>query len=153
MRALKVTQRSWLDKIEVATPCSASWEDMQGDERVRFCGACSLNVYNLSAMTREDAAKLVIATEGRMCARFMRRLDGTVLTEDCPVGLAARLKRRTLSALAWFFAFVGLGAAGGLTIFKERPPTMRPSTGILITPPVQGGLRCPPRLPGGSSGQ
>ena len=36
-----------LDHVRVATPCSASWDDMLGDERVRFCLSCQKDVYNL----------------------------------------------------------------------------------------------------------
>ena len=37
-----------LDRIQVNVPCQASWDDMRGDDRVRFCGACKLNVYNVA---------------------------------------------------------------------------------------------------------
>ena len=60
---------------------------MSGDNRVRFCCACRLNVYNLSGMTRRDATELVQLVEGRLCVRFFLRKDGTLLTSDCPVGM------------------------------------------------------------------
>ncbi len=44
-----------LEDVRIASPCSASWEDMTGDARVRFCGKCAKNVYNLSEMTRDEA--------------------------------------------------------------------------------------------------
>jgi hypothetical protein len=40
-----------INNIRVASPCSADWEQMQGDDRVRHCDACNLNVYNLAAFT------------------------------------------------------------------------------------------------------
>ena len=43
---------SLLEDVRVASPCNASWDAMKGDDRVRFCGECQKNVYNLSAMTR-----------------------------------------------------------------------------------------------------
>ena len=60
---------------------------MYGDDRVRFCGQCSQSVYNLSAMTREEAEDLIRRTEGRLCVRFYKRRDGTILTKNCSVGL------------------------------------------------------------------
>src|SRR6185503_10945662 len=54
-----------LDRLEIATPCTMRFEDMPGDERVRHCRHCNLNVYNLSAMSRKDAEELVIRNEGR----------------------------------------------------------------------------------------
>ena len=82
-----------LETVRIANPCPVSWDAMTGDDRVRFCEQCSLNVYNLSAMTRPEAERLITATEGRLCARFYRRADGTILTQNCPTGLRA-LKRR-----------------------------------------------------------
>ena len=92
-----------LDQIKIASPCSADWEQMEGDERVRFCGECKKNVFNLSAMSRRDAEKLLVETNGNLCTRLYRRCDGTVLTADCPVGLSvkvARVKRRIGWAIA-----------------------------------------------------
>jgi hypothetical protein len=90
-----------LSGVKIASPCPADWNSMLGSERVRFCGQCRLNVYNLSAMTQDDAEALITNYEGRLCLRFYRRRDGSILTEDCPVGLA-RLKRR---ATRWRRAF------------------------------------------------
>lgn len=72
-----------LKNVRVARPCPADWETMRGDERSRYCGLCGLNVYNLSAITAREAAQLIRRKEGRMCALFYRRKDGTVLTSDC----------------------------------------------------------------------
>ena len=89
---------SLLDGLTVATPCPASWDAMAGDDRVRFCPACRLNVYNLSALGRPEAEALLRQKEGRVCLRFYRWADGTVLTRDCPVGL--RAARRNLGLVA-----------------------------------------------------
>jgi hypothetical protein len=91
-------QKDFLDRMRIASPCSVGWQNMAGDERVRFCNQCSLNVYNISAMTREEVALLIKSAEGRICARLYRRVDGTVLTRDCPVGL--RAFRRRISKMA-----------------------------------------------------
>src|SRR5215813_11366251 len=87
-----------LDHIKIAAPCSADWDQMFSfeDKRVRFCSQCNLNVYNLSDMSRQDAEALINKTEGRLCVRFYRRADGSILTQNCPVGLKA-IKRR----VAW----------------------------------------------------
>ena len=61
---------------------------MTGDDRSRFCTQCEKNVYQLSGMTAEDIATLVLEKEGALCARFYQRPDGTMLTADCPVGVA-----------------------------------------------------------------
>jgi hypothetical protein len=76
-----------LDRISIASPCSADWDEMPGSDQVRHCGQCNKNVYNLSAMTRREAEALLREKEGRLCARLYRRADGTILTENCPAGL------------------------------------------------------------------
>src|ERR1700722_11405454 len=87
-----------LDNVSVAAPCTASWDQMVGDERVRFCGQCEKNVYNLSSLPRDEAEALLAAKEGSMCIRLFRRADGTVLTNDCPVGVTRRRRRRAAIA-------------------------------------------------------
>ncbi len=55
---------------------------MNGDERVRFCGDCAKDVYNLSAMTRKEARKFVALNSGKVCVRYVRLPNGKVLTSD-----------------------------------------------------------------------
>src|SRR5215469_10207399 len=94
-----------LKNLHVASPCSANWAQMSGDNRVRHCPECKLNVYNLSAMSRREAEELIVSREGRLCVRFYQRADGTVLTRDCPVGVrqlvrkVSRIAGMALSAL------------------------------------------------------
>ncbi len=80
-------QPSVLDNIEIASPCSASWDDMKGNFQVRDCSQCKLSVYNLSAMSRKEAEALIYEREGRLCVRLYRRADGTVISDNCPVAL------------------------------------------------------------------
>ncbi len=75
-----------LENIQIASPCNADWNSMSGDERVRFCGDCRKQVYNLSGMSADEAEALLREKEGDLCARLYRRADGTVLTTDCPEG-------------------------------------------------------------------
>jgi hypothetical protein len=108
--------KSKLDNVRVAAPCNVDWDNMYGNERVRFCDQCQLNVYNLSEMTKTEAERLVGNAEGRLCVRYYRRRDGSILTQNCPVGLRA-LKRR-MSRIATAIGstvlsfFAGLGAYG-----------------------------------------
>ena len=109
-----------LDDLRVAAPCDADWEGMKpvtADDgaRARFCGSCEKNVYDLSAMTRNDAMALIERHEGRCCVRFYQRTDGTVLTEDCPVGVRAALKRAERRAL--MAAAAGVGAVAAFVAF------------------------------------
>lgn len=86
---------SLVQLVQIASPCPAAWDQMQGDDKSRFCSHCRLNVYNFAAMTEEEGERLIIEKEGKLCGRIYRRADGTVLTKDCPVGLA-EVRRRAL---------------------------------------------------------
>lgn len=107
-----------LDSVRIAAPCPADWDSMYGNERLRFCEQCQLNVYNLSNMSRAEAEKLIGQTEGRLCVRYYKRRDGSIITQNCPVGLRA-IKRRlsriataVLSSLLGFFAAIGFYRLG-----------------------------------------
>jgi hypothetical protein len=82
---------------------------MVGNDQHRFCSDCQKFVYNLSAMTATDAERLIRVKEGRLCAAFFRRADGTVLTADCPVGKSIgnrNLVYRTAATVASTFALI-----------------------------------------------
>ncbi|HEY5401701.1 MAG TPA: hypothetical protein VIK24_02485 [Pyrinomonadaceae bacterium] len=139
--------KSSLDDVRVAAPCSVDWDSMYGNERIRFCDQCKLNVYNLSEMTRTEAERLVSQAEGRVCIRYYQRRDGSILTKNCPVGLAA-IKRRLSrvataigSTVLSFFAGIGVygiadryslvsyplgGSVMGTIEISERPVSTPP---------------------------
>jgi len=111
-----------LENIRIAAPCPVSWDKMTGDERVRHCQECKLNVYNLSDMTRAEAERLIASREGRLCVRFYRRADGTVLTRDCPRGLRALSERACRIAGAVLAAMMTVGTAVAKTPASRTPP-------------------------------
>jgi len=104
-----------LDNLHIAAPCKADWAKMTGDARARFCGACEKNVYNLSEMTRADAEALLIAKEGKLCVRYYQRQDGTIITADCPDGLARRRRRRRVVAMT--FGAMSVLSAASMTLY------------------------------------
>jgi hypothetical protein len=122
-----------LDRVYVASPCSAKWDDMVGNERVRFCGQCAKNVYDLSAMSRAAAEQLVREKEGDVCVRFHRRTDGTIMTADCPVGVRRRRIRR-VAATAITAAAAASAAAGILAHSSEGAAPEFVAGGIASSP-------------------
>ncbi|MEO8796875.1 MAG: hypothetical protein ABI551_03245 [Polyangiaceae bacterium] len=117
-----------LETVEIASPCPANWADMQGDADVRFCTECMKDVFNLSMMSREEAeATLVASKSASMCIRFYRRSDGTVLTQDCPVGVRRRRFWRRTGGIA---AAGLLAAALGMSFqqFAQKCGTATEST-------------------------
>jgi hypothetical protein len=89
-----------VDEVTIASPCTVSWDGMRGDDRVRFCGQCRQNVYNVEALDRGAARRLIEAREGRVCLRILRRDDGTVVTADCWTRLRAARRRGVLAFVA-----------------------------------------------------
>lgn len=124
---------------------------MYGDARKRFCGDCKLNVYNLSDMTRDEAEALIMNAEGRLCVRFYRRRDGTVLTRDCPVGWAQIKQRTRVYATAVASLLMALFTG---VLFVSLFSRQRPSIGKFLIPfatptpryePLMGAVALPPR--------
>jgi TonB family protein len=94
--------RDLLSSLKVAAPCTVSWESMEGGDRVRHCSQCDKNVYNLTDMTKAEANEFLTLTAQSACVNFYKRADGTVISDNCPVGLR-RLRaqyRRTAAAVA-----------------------------------------------------
>lgn len=107
-----------LRSIRIASPCPADWDKMVGDERVRHCSECNLNVYNLSEMTERQVQELIAGNQGqRLCLRLYRRADGTILTQDCPWSLRALKRRVSRVAAAVLTTVISMGVA----VAKTRP--------------------------------
>jgi hypothetical protein len=103
----------WLAQHRIAKPCKVKWSDMSGTEKVRHCGQCRLNVYNLSAMKADEAEGLLKKNNGKICTYFYQRTDGTVLTQDCPVGVRQVLRNRGLIGAVVYAASLLLGLPTG----------------------------------------
>jgi|SRR6267378_1218686 len=138
-----------LANVSVAASCSADWDSMIGGDRVRFCGQCQLNVYNLSTMSKFEAESLIARTEGRLCVRFYRRKDGSILTDNCPVGLralkrrASRIKKAVASSVLGFLAGIGsngtINRLGRYWLSGVDPvPFHRATLGVMAEPRAQG---------------
>jgi hypothetical protein len=134
-----------LNNVKIASPCSADWNAMIGDDRTRFCGQCKLNVFNLSGMTCTEAESLIMNSEGRLCVRFYARPDGSVITQDCPVGWARIKKRAQLivtAAASLVFSFLG---ALGMNAMVTRGREFGSNLGIPVTTPTPTPLMGMPR--------
>jgi hypothetical protein len=100
-----------MSAIRIATPCSATWADMPGNDKVRRCSQCKLDVYNLSEMSPLEMNQIVAARTGRLCARIYQRADGTMLEKNCPVGIRAAILRASHIAAATLAALVTIAPA------------------------------------------
>lgn len=108
----------------IASPCTAKWDEMTGDERSRVCAQCDLSVLNASQMTDEEVlqAIMTLATGKRVCMRIFRRTDGTILTKDCPIGVRKlQVRERLRKAAAWL--------AGGLSMLVSLSANAQQTNG------------------------
>lgn len=102
-----------MKQARIASPCSANWDEMPGDEKMRLCGQCNKHVLNAIEMTDEEVLQAFarIAAGQRVCMQLYRRADGTFLTKDCPVGFK-KLQAQARKAISRVAAVI----AGGLSL-------------------------------------
>ncbi|MBA3455720.1 MAG: hypothetical protein H0T42_21675 [Deltaproteobacteria bacterium] len=132
-----------LDNIRVATPCSADWAKMTGDERVRVCGDCTKSVYNLSDMTRDEAQALIVEKAGKLCVRYFQRADGTILLKDCSIGVKRR-RRRVLFAAGAAALLAGVaGVAYHAATDAEHPSPHEVMGNFGAGEPIMGEMAAP----------
>lgn len=160
-----------LPVLQIASPCPASWAEMAGDEQARHCAACDKKVYNIATMTSAEVVALIELTEGHFCGRLFRRADGTVLTADCPVGLATRAARRVKRLVGLAGVAIGVLLTGGFqrgAVSRTAPgPSQEPKgppaslaewisgtrkAAPVLRPPVLGKICLPPQIPSPTPG-
>lgn len=161
-----------LSTVRIASPCPVKWEQMRGDDRTRHCDQCNLKVHNLSAMSADDVRALLdrkrAAPEQRLCAGYWLRTDGTILAQDCPVGLRAARARaiRTAARVAAAIGLAVTSAAAAASLdrdgrwaewgwairVRELPPVqwvknkLRPATATPVRW-LAGDVACPSSTP------
>ena len=150
---MPVQRRPALDVIQVQNPCAADWQSMAGDERTRFCDGCGKHVHNLSAMTTDEAERLVCEAAGRLCVRYNVAPDGAVQT----IGYRPQAPPKWRWARWGWRVWAGIGVCGAaaatlahLLVFGTslvRRPQPRVVMGDICVSPVTT-----PAAPTGSNG-
>lgn len=141
-----------VDRVEIETPCEIPWASMRGDDRIRYCGHCRQNVYNVEALPRREAMALITAREGRVCLRIYRRTDGTVVTADCWSRLRAARRKGVWAFVAMLFivgwaelAAIVVGIAG---LRRWVGHSTMGATSVPVTAPLPPPPPLPPQGPG-----
>jgi len=122
-----------LDRICIAMPCSVDWDDMKGDNKVRLCGGCNKNVYNISAMSKSEAEEL-LAGPTLPCIQIARTSDGEIVTEKKP------------NVVRWFWSYGKSAVSAILSLIaafspqwaaaadEKNKPTMLRGKPAVVTP-------------------
>ena len=140
------TERLSLDVIQINSPCTENWDAMRGDERVRFCQGCQKHVFNLSAMTRPEAERVVCEAAGHLCVRFIPAEDGAVQTLEYRAPMGRRRGWRFWTAIGTCAAALVAGV-NTYVLARGRPPVPPvPVTGA-VRVPLMGGACAPPSRP------
>jgi hypothetical protein len=102
---------------------------MEGGSRERHCQLCDKQVHNFAAMTPREIERLVLKSDGKLCARITRRDDGSLVTLEAQprVSVAARVA---------VSASLALSAAGamGQTTEQQSTPENAVLTGTVLKP-------------------
>ena len=128
--------------LEIRKPCPRLWEDLQGDERRRFCSECALHVHNSAELTAREAQALVSEAEGRVCMRIEYDPQGAPIHRETRV---ARLSRWALSAGAALLAACQGGPSGSAGDPKPVQPPSR--MGKVVATQRMGDVAVPPERP------
>lgn len=134
--------RSIINQLKIASPCPMEWDAMERtpEDAVRFCGECKKNVYNVSQMSAVEANNIfqsAMANGSGACMQLYRRADGTVITDDCPVGLrrVRDMWRKVRSVAASFIAL----AVSTLPGWAQNSTQGKPG----CAPPLKGDVYVP----------
>src|SRR5919107_270707 len=120
------------ERLQVSEPCSAEWDSMAGDERVRFCAHCRMHVHNLSEFTPGEALDLVLRSGGRLCLSIERDARGLPRTRALAEPLYQIGRRVSRLAAGAFGAALTLCSAAAVRAQETAPAQINPET-----PPAQ----------------
>src|SRR5260370_5248 len=135
-----------LHELQMASPCSADWEQMKGKGRVRACHKCRLYVYRVSDLTREEAEEVIEDAEGaprRSRSIQPARTAGGTTRSDRRRSYSLRRRCHWLTAVLTTtiapmrMYFPSTGTWQKLTAFSSTPRISTPSS-------VPTTLPCPP---------
>jgi hypothetical protein len=103
--------------LRINQPCHESWDQMTGDDRSRFCAHCQKHVHNLSAMSTDEAERLLCTTAGSLCVRFHATPEGKPVTLDYAPAPAGRRWLRPITTVAALAA----GIVGCVMLNRPKP--------------------------------
>jgi hypothetical protein len=114
----------------IPRPCTVTWQEMTGDERLRHCERCNRDVPNLSAMTEIEANAWLAGRRGRVCARIDRGKDGRILFQATA---SSKRALHVVSGAAMFLAAACTEPAQD-TVAVPPPATAEPAPAATAAP-------------------
>ncbi len=95
--------------------CSAAWNGLPGDHRVRWSASCNHSIYDASAMSEDELLSQIWFREGIRPVVLYKRKDGTVLSSHCQSAVQkVRLMQWTAVAVLGLVVIVWLFSMGSV---------------------------------------
>ncbi len=110
----------------ISQPCSQDWRAMSGDNKLRYCEHCQLNVHNLDAMSLAEQEVLLAQRGTRHCIAYVGT-DRSIRVRTGTWLLIQRLLRPWRAALALVAFVLPFGTSGCAT--AHSPPAVAASQG------------------------
>ena len=130
--------------IKVAEPCTEEWNEMTGNDQVRFCSHCAKSVNNISEMTRGRAKRLIRKSNGSLCIRYAQLPETNVPVFVKPLTRITR-RRTPLMAAGVVGASLSLAsltfAQGGAVPHRAATVERKETSARKRTPPTLGVAR------------
>jgi hypothetical protein len=133
----------------IPNPCPESWDRLKPEEQGHFCESCQTKVWDLSAMTEDEAqALLANPPAGDFCVSYRERRDGGVAHRPPPVVPANRLMRRLPAAAGLSLALAACTptSAGGdkQPVDEKQPTAAQPEAPVVEPEPADSNRVGPP---------
>lgn len=116
---------------KIAKPCPANWDDMQGDDKRRFCEHCQLHVHNLSAMPLKEQREVLTSKNEHKCITYIASTDAIQM--EPAKWLNWQANSWTLRKIAAIFVTM-LSFMGASCQSTTKSETLPHSTGGISTP-------------------
>lgn len=102
--------RDLTEQLKIKNPCSANWDQMIGNEWVRFCEHCQLTVNDLTPLTPKRVRRLIANSKGRLCVRYRISREGTPTLKGVPQQLHQIRKRVSKLAAGAFTTMLSISS-------------------------------------------
>ena len=114
-----------LDSLRVRDACTESWNEMAGNDQVRFCSHCAKDVNNISAMTRKQARRLVRRSGGSLCIRYVQHPEtkAPIFAEQLTQITRRRAPLMAAGVMSASLSLAGLTYAQGGAVGRVAKPT------------------------------
>lgn len=114
-----------VDRLKIDFPCTADWNQMRGNERIRYCEECNKYVYDFARLPRRQVEEMMAASPGRICAKLTYKNNSLVFLDSKPRPRPESHRASPLAA-AILTAMLGINTGAALPVMAAPldPPSI-----------------------------